>query len=215
MKVKNVFLPLLVAWVLELPMCVSASEAISRPIEITASAVSIYWATLATDVSRPLTCAWPARAQTAELRVTGCAVNLTQTFTRGAGDAWLEIPAPQIAAPSRFEDEGLLTLTLAFDVGVSLTGRVASVRGARDFGTRVIPSTNGNERAWRKVSSHALIPIPTAGAESAFLNDKEVAIRSTGNCGWYEWSDIPLGINTFAVNGQTASLFRVQDGSFL
>lgn len=189
----------------------AAFAAVSPPADVTASQAVVYWTTLATEAQRPLFCAWPAIARAATFRLKrGNVVKFTQTFSRAEGETNLEIVMPQIAEPLRFEDECVYTFELEFDRGGTRTANVASVRGVRDLGTRVIASA-GNERAWQKVTHHALIPIIDDGVQTVTLNGDTASAGLDGLRGWYEWIGIPSGVNTFTAGGRTASFIGTRD----
>ncbi len=199
------------------------TEPISPPVEVTATRSSVYWTTHATDTARPLVCAWPANASSATLTVTGGGSPVTKTFTRAAGEAWLEIPASDeslaaaFAAPASVADERLLTLALAFDSGETATAKVAVVCGAGGSDTRVLTAKDGDDaiaRAWQKVTRRrALIPILDADVETVSLDGTEVPAGLDGYPGWYFWTDIPAGLRTFAAADRTATLLSIQDGT--
>ncbi len=193
---------------------VFATSAISQPTEMIASPSSVYWTTLVTNTPR-LTCAWPVGAHSATLRMTGGSLDRSQGFTRGATDVFLKIESPTLEAPSRFREECLYTLALTFDTGESFTSRLASVRGVCNLGTRVVATDDLTTAAWQRIPRRALIPIPMKGVETVALNGVETPANLNGECGWFEWTTMPLGVNTFVASGQTATFFCYQDGTWI
>lgn len=187
-----------------------ASPAVSLPAEVITSPSSVYWTTLVDNDAR-LVCAWPSGAFSAELRVTGGALNHVRNFTRAVGENVLDVECPAIDPPAKVGDERIYTFTLAFDNGETLTRRLASVRGTMGGGARVIADGGLESRDWQRVSRRALVPIVERGVEEVDLNGEATPAGLGGECGWFEWDGIPLGVNTFAANGKVATFLRLAD----
>ncbi len=194
-----------------------ATSVMSPPTELITSPSSVYWTTLVTTTPR-LVCAWPLNARSAVLRVTGGGFETVQerSFTRTAAEAFLEIGDLTFEAPSRFADECLYTLSIAFDSGESFTSRLASVCGTGGSGTRVIAVENATATpVWRNVPRHALIPILDKGVETVGRNGEEFPANLGGACGWYEWTAMPLGENVFTAGERTTTFFCLPDGTII
>ncbi len=185
----------------------------SEPSTVVVSPSSIYQTTV-TSKQPEFTCLWPKNASRATLSVSGAKSFADQTFTRGEGETLLLINSLTIEPPASFEEEGLVTFTLTFDSGETLSAKLASIRGIADVGTRVI-TDDLSSRAWRVVTRNALIPIIDEGVETVSLNGIDVSTELNGACGWYEWLKIPGGENHFAADSREATFYSIRDGFLL
>ncbi len=198
---------------------------LSPSAEVITTPSSVYWTTLVTSTPQ-MKCAWPVDATKATLSITGVGFNETKAYTRGETDEVLSISDVTFPTATKHEDEHLYTLVLTFlnksdKVCKTYTSKLTNFRGGQNAGTRVIVTDDiTTSTAWQKVNRSALIPIIEEGLSEVTLNkDTDTAqvvdAGVNGACGWYEWLNMPLGMNTFTMRDNVATFNCLAEGMIL
>ncbi len=154
---------------------------------------------------------WPTGATQATLTIETAGATNVVTLTDTSLTSY---PLPAVAAPENAGDEFVITLTLAYDTGLTLASSLGVVRGV---GARsAVPVVMSTEYTfWPRASRRMVVPV-WAGMTNLTLNAASLSVAPlNGDTGW-AMCELPPGESTLvasrAEGDLSATVARMLDG---